>query len=400
VLQVGVKHQQWRFGCCPPARMQQHQRVKEATFNMKASGICHDAAMLIFRQLVDPTSSTYTYLLADQGQAVLIDPVFEQAERDSALLRELGLQLLATLDTHVHADHITAAWLHRQRHGSRIVLAAAAGAQGADQLLQHGERIPFGQRHLQARATPGHTNGCLSYVLDDQSMAFTGDALLIRGCGRTDFQQGSPEALFASVRQQLFTLPPQCLLYPAHDYRGLTCSSVAEEVRFNPRLGGDANMADFSGYMQHLGLPHPKLIDRAVPANLQCGRPESDAPQAMDWAPLSYTFGGVWEIGADALAERLGSVQLVDVREPPEYTDTLGHIAGARLVPLGELGLRAGELDKAQPVVTVCRSGTRSAQACVLLTKAGFGQVANLAGGLLRWHAAGLPVVGGPAENA
>ena len=353
--------------------------------------------MLVFRQLFDPTSSTYTYLLADGGQAVLIDPVFEQVRRDTALLRELGLVLVATLDTHVHADHVTAAWLHRQRCGSSICLSGAAGAQGADRLLGSGDEVSFGSRHLQARATPGHTLGCTSYVLDDQSVAFTGDALLIRGCGRTDFQQGSATQLFASVHDQLFTLPPQCLIYPGHDYRGITVSSVAEETRFNPRLGGSASAADFAGYMGHLGLPHPKLIDIAVPANLRCGQPldASTAGAEPAWAPLRFTFGGVWEIDPDTLHERLHQVQLVDVREASEFDDALGHIAGARLLPLASLARSAPLLDPGRPVVTVCRSGTRSAQACVLLAKAGFKDCANLAGGMLRWRAQGLPVQGG-----
>lgn len=357
---------------------------------------------LVFRQLFDPASSTYTYLLADAGEALLIDPVFEQVRRDGALLRELGLKLVATLDTHVHADHVTGAWLLRQRCGSRIALAAAAGADGVDQPLSHGDRVRFGARHLEVRATPGHTNGCLSYVLDDHSMAFTGDALLIRGCGRTDFQQGSPEALFRSVREQLLTLPDGCLLYPAHDYRGLTVTSVAEERRYNPRLGGDANVTDFAGYMNHLGLPHPKLMDVAVPANLRCGRPADDAtaPGEPDWAPVTSTFGGLWEIAPAALEERLAGgaappVQVVDVREPAEFDDALGHVPGARLLPLAELAARLDELDRGRPVVAVCRSGTRSAQATLLLQKAGFPQVANLAGGMLRWRAEGLAVEGG-----
>jgi sulfur dioxygenase len=354
--------------------------------------------MFTFRQLFDPTSSTYTYVLADGGQALLIDPVLEQAERDAALLRELGLVLHATLDTHVHADHVTAAWLHRQRLGSRILVSGAAGASGADRLLAHGDAVPFGGRALQVRATPGHTAGCLTYTLDNQEMAFTGDALLIRGCGRTDFQQGSAEHLFRSVHEQVFTLPGRCLLYPGHDYRGLTASSVDEERRYNPRLGGSASVGDFTGYMNHLGLPHPKQIDRAVPANLRCGQLDDAAAAASaspGWAPLSFTFGGIWEIAPDALAEIAGQVQLVDVREPSEFNDALGHIAQARLLPLAELGARRGELDATRPVVTVCRSGTRSAQACVLLARAGFAQVANLAGGMLRWRATGLPVVGG-----
>ena len=353
---------------------------------------------LVFRQLFDPPSSTYSYLLGDAaaGEALIVDPVFEHARRDAALLRELGLRLVATLDTHVHADHVTGAWLLRQRCGGQIALAAAAGAANADRLLQHGDRVAFGTRHLEVRATPGHTNGCLTYVLDDHRMAFTGDALLIRGCGRTDFQQGSPQRLYRSVHEQILSLPAGCLLYPAHDYRGLTVTSVAEERQYNPRLGGEVNEADFTGYMNNLGLPHPKLIDIAVPANLQCGRPaQSDAlPPDPAWAPLTYTFGGIWEIQPSALEERGLEVQIVDVREPAEFTDALGHIPGARLLPLSQLPQRLAELDRQRPVVTVCRSGARSAQAVVLLHKAGLADVANLAGGMLRWRAEGQRVEG------
>src|SRR5262245_13897633 len=164
---------------------------------------------MIFRQLFDPQSSTYTYLLADGGarEALLIDPVFEQARRDAALIEELGLRLKWTLETHVHADHVTGAWLLKEKLGSRIASSSTSGAEGADKYVQPGERIAFGKRHLEARATPGHTAGCLTYVLDDGSMAFTGDALLIRGCGRTDFQEGDPGRLFRSVRSQIFSLP-------------------------------------------------------------------------------------------------------------------------------------------------------------------------------------------------
>ena len=362
--------------------------------------------MLIFRQLFDPVSSTYTYLLGDaaSGEAVLIDPVYEHERRDRALLRELGLRLVATLDTHVHADHVTGAWLLKQRCGSQILLSAQAGAAQADRLLQHGDTVPFGSRHLQVRATPGHTNGCLSYVLDDHSMAFTGDSLLIRGCGRTDFQQGSAPMLFRSVREQILSLPPTCLLYPGHDYRGLTVTSVAEELRFNPRLGGEVDAGDFAGYMQNLGLPHPKLMDIAVPANLRCGQPDGPAslPSEPDWAPLTFTFGGIWEIQPAVLQEctagrHAGDIQVIDVREPAEFSDALGRIAGARLLPLSDLSQRMGEIDRSRPVVTVCRSGARSAQAVVLLQNAGFTALANLAGGMLRWRAEALPVETAPA---
>ncbi len=354
---------------------------------------------MIFRQLFDPQSSTYTYLLADERSrhALLVDPVFEQARRDSALIDELGLKLAWTLETHVHADHVTAAWLLRERLGSRIALSAASGAEGADRWLRHGDRVDFGKRWLEVRATPGHTDGCITYVVDDCKAALTGDALLIRGCGRTDFQQGSAQTLYRSVHEQIFSLPDGCLLYPAHDYRGLTVTSVNEEKLYNPRLGGQILKDDFVGYMQHLGLAHPKQMDIAVPANLRCGRPQEPARDAgtQDWAPLTYTFAGIWEVQPQWLEEHAREVQLLDVREPSEFDGSLGHVPGAVLMPIGTIGERAAELDKGRPIVTICRSGARSAQATVLLAKAGFTRVANLSGGMLRWRAQRYPVDGG-----
>jgi len=356
---------------------------------------------MIFRQLFDPQSSTYTYLLGDEHAraAVLIDPVFEQVRREAALIAELGLKLQWTLETHVHADHVTGAWLLRRRLGSRIALARASGAAGADRLLEAGDRVTFGDRFLAVRATPGHTAGCVTYVLDDESMAFTGDCLLVRGTGRTDFQQGDAAALYRSVHEQIFTLPDTCLLYPAHDYRGLTVSSVGEEKRFNPRLGGAVGLGDFTGHMQNLKLAHPKKIDVAVPANLRCGRPENDRFAAADpgWAPLTYSFAGIWEIQPQALEEYDGPLQILDVRESDEFQGPLGHIDGAILIPLGELAARAGELRRDRPIVAVCRAGSRSAQAINLLQQAGFTDIANLAGGMLRWRAEGHEVVGGSA---
>jgi glyoxylase-like metal-dependent hydrolase (beta-lactamase superfamily II)/rhodanese-related sulfurtransferase len=331
--------------------------------------------MLIFRQLFDPPSGTYTYLLGDgrSGEALLIDPVFEQARRDGALVRELGLRLLFTLETHIHADHVTGAWLLKQRVGSRIALSAAGGA------------------------TPGHTSGCVTYVLDDLTMAFTGDCLLIRGCGRTDFQQGDARRLYRSVHEQIFSLPPTCLVYPGHDYRGLTASSVGEEIRFNPRLGGTVGVEDFAGHMAHLNLPHPKQIDVAVPANLNCGRIDDPKTALTDpvWAPLTYTFAGIWEVQPEWLEENADRVQIVDVREPDEFNGPLGRIAGARLIPLGELAGRIGELGRDRPVVAVCRAGSRSARATAILQQAGLSEIANLAGGMLRWRDQGHAVQGG-----
>ena len=354
--------------------------------------------MLVFRQLFDQQSSTYTYLLGDApgGKAVLIDPVFEQARRDAALLEELGLSLVATLETHIHADHVTGAWLLRRAMGAKIMLAKESAAAGADRYLGQDDIIAFGTRRLAVRATPGHTNGCLTYVLDDQSMAFTGDCLLIRGSGRTDFQQGSAAALYHSVHSQIFSLPEHCLLYPAHDYRGLTVTSVAEERRFNPRLGGEIAPADFSLFMQNLKLAHPKLIDIAVPGNLRCGQPEHEpGPPAPGWAHVRVNFAGIPEIDPHGLEEHAAELQILDVRQPEEFTGPLGHIIGAKLLPLGELEARIGELSQERPIVAVCRAGGRSAQAISILQKHGYGNVLNLAGGMLRWHAQMHPVEGG-----
>ena len=359
--------------------------------------------MLIFRQLFDPQSSTYTYLVGDSASraAVLIDPVFEQVRRDAALVDELGLKLLATLETHVHADHVTGASLLKQRTGSNIMVSKTGGALGADRYLVQDDVIAFGSRRLLVRATPGHTSGCVTYVLDDSSMAFTGDCLLIRGSGRTDFQDGDPAAMYRSVREQIFALPADCLLYPAHDYRGLTVTSVAEERRFNPRLGGDIAVGDFAGYMKNLRLAHPRLLDVAVPANLHCGRPEAcegqDPSADPSWAPLRYSFAGVWEIDPHGLEEFSGPVQILDVREEDEFIGPLGHIEGAVLIPLGQLAERVEELKRDQPVVAVCRAGSRSAQATAILQQAGFSEIANLNGGMLRWRAEGYPVEGGSA---
>ena len=286
----------------------------------------------------------------------------------------------------------------KQKLGAQIALSAQSGAEGADRLLQDGDRVAFGKRSLEVRATPGHTNGCVTYVLDDESMAFTGDCVLIRGSGRTDFQQGDARSLYRSVRARVFSLPDSCLLYPAHDYRGLTVTSVAEEKKFNPRLGGEIAEADYAGYMKNLDLPHPKKIDEAVPANLRCGKPGNETgalPSEPTWAPLRFTFSGVWEIEPNWLEENLASVRVLDVREPNEFSGPLGHIRGATLLPLGELAARAGELPRDKPIVAVCRAGSRSAHATAILQKAGFTEFANLPGGMLRWRAEGRGVEGG-----
>lgn len=351
---------------------------------------------MIFRQLFDQTSSTYSYLLGDDstGQAVLIDPVFEKHGRDLALIRELDLKLVAVLDTHCHADHVTGAWLMKQALGPAVKIGAAAvyQAQNIDLPLVAGAIVEFGGQSLQVRATPGHTAGCLSFVLGQQQAVFSGDALLVRGAGRTDFQQGDPALLFQSIRDQLFTLPDACLVYPAHDYEGRELSTIGEERRHNPRIGGGAREEDFVGYMRNLGLPHPKQMASAVPANLRAGRPEQQPDErSADWGPVIATYAGVPEIGAEWVAGNRAKVQLVDVRSAVEFDGELGHLRGSRLVPLDQLRERAGELSQDSPVVVICQTGKRSALGALILRKAGFARVANLAGGMLRWRELGLP---------
>lgn len=349
---------------------------------------------MLFRQLFDQVSSTYTYLLADERsrEAVIVDPVFERHARDAALIRELGLTLVFTLDTHCHADHVTGAWRMKDALGSQIGLAAAVGAENVDRALSHGDVVRFGGETLEVRATPGHTDGCLSFVTADHAMVFTGDALLVRGAGRTDFQQGSASLLFRSIREQLFTLPDDCVVYPAHDYEGRTSSTIGEERSFNPRIGGKAREEDFVGYMQNLGLPHPKQLAVALPANLRSGQPESgEAPRAPDWGPVATTYAGMPEIAPEWVALHRDAVHVLDVRSAAEFDGALGHLDGAQLLPLDELRARVSEVPTERPVVIVCETGRRSGLATIILQKAGLERVANVAGGMLHWRELGLP---------
>ena len=349
---------------------------------------------MLFRQFFDQVSSTYTYLLADEHtrEAVLVDPVFEQHARDAALLRELGLTLVCTLDTHCHADHVTGAWLMKMTLGSKVGLSRKYEAKNVDLPLSDSDVVRFGDRSLEVRATPGHTIGCVSLVADDQSVVFTGDALLVRGAGRTDFQQGDPRLLFRSIRERLLTLPDECIVYPAHDYEGRTSSTIGEERTFNPRIGGVAREEDFVGYMNNLGLPHPKKLAIALPANMRAGEPEDGKPPAKpEWGPVVTTYAGVAEIPAEWVAAHRSDVHVLDVRSPAEFEGELGHLRGAQLIPLDELRSRLSEVRADKPVVVVCQTGKRSSLGAGILGRAGVARVANVAGGMIRWREIGLP---------
>ena len=243
---------------------------------MSGGSIIHYGAPIGFKQLFDDDSSTYTYLLWDKDSkdAIIVDPVDIQVDRDIKEVTELGLNLVFGVNTHAHADHITGTHLLKQRiSGLQSVIAKSSGA-AADIHTESGDRIAFGHRHLEVRSTPGHTNGCLSYVADDQSFVLTGDALLIQGCGRTDFQGGSAATLYDSIHTQLFTLPSSTVVYPAHDYMGRTSSTIGNEKETNPRLGIDKTKEQFIDVMANLNLAYPKKIDVAVPANMRCGVPD------------------------------------------------------------------------------------------------------------------------------
>lgn len=227
---------------------------------------------MIFHQLFESETSTYTYLLGCPvtHRALLIDPVASEVEAYTALLERLGLSLFYTLETHVHADHITGSGLLKERLGSHSIVHQAAGTLCPDLLVSDGVRLQMGSIEWQVLHTPGHTQSCVSYHFHDR--VFTGDALLIGGCGRTDFQQGNPGQLYDSIHQKLFTLPPDTLVYPGHDYQGLTVSSIRQEIQKNSRLGPGVDRSAFIQLMNHLDLPLPKHIHAAVPANLACGK--------------------------------------------------------------------------------------------------------------------------------
>ena len=223
--------------------------------------------------MFDRESCTYTYLLADEKtrEAVLVDTVCDLHERDLALVEQLEIKVKYLLETHIHADHVTGAGKIKPRTRARLVLGAASRHPQADILLKDGETLAFGRHTIKALATPGHTESCTSYLCRDK--LFTGDALFIRGCGRTDFQGGSPQKLYHSVHKKIYALPDSTAVYPGHDYNGHTRSSVGEEKKFNPRLNLRNSPEDFCRIMDNLNLPRPRLMDEAVPQNLNCLEP-------------------------------------------------------------------------------------------------------------------------------
>lgn len=240
---------------------------------------------MVFRQLFDPISSTYTYLLGckHSQQAVLIDPVLAHAERDWALCKELGFKLSYALETHIHADHITGARKLKALSGCQIAGPQAESLSCYDVGIVEGTELKVGTIRLQALHTPGHTPTHFAYLVhsDTHAMVFTGDALLIDGCGRTDFQGGDAATLYRSITEKIFSLPDETLVYPGHDYQGRKVSSVLQEKTRNPRLGGGKTCEEFIRIMSELHLPRPTMMDYAVPGNRSCGQCPPDIPPEL-----------------------------------------------------------------------------------------------------------------------
>lgn len=236
---------------------------------------------MIFRQLFEPISSTCTYLFGceETGQAVLVDPVLPAWQRDLEELKRLHLKLFCTLDTHIHADHISAAATLKRETGSRIAHPACDGLDCVDHPVQEGQPVSVGGLSLEPLFTPGHTDGHHAYRIGERLL--TGDALLIDGCGRTDFQNGDAANLYHSIHEKLFSLPDETLVYPAHDYEGRRVSSIAQEKARNPRLRGDTSLDAFVKIMDEMDLPYPKFIDYALPGNRRCGVCQPDVPDNL-----------------------------------------------------------------------------------------------------------------------
>jgi sulfur dioxygenase len=347
---------------------------------------------IIFHQLFEAQSSTYTYILADKEtrEAAIIDPVIETVDRDLKLIEELNLKLMYVLDTHIHADHVTGAGEIRKRTGAKTAVSQLAKVSCVDIELEDGQELLLGSKKIRVIATPGHTNTCLTFAF--QGMLFTGDALLIRGCGRTDFQQGSADKLFESVREKLFSLPNETVVYPGHDYRGQTSTTIGLEKQHNPRLKVTITKDEFKKIMSEMKLAHPKKIHEALPANMACGVPKDSRvlhPQVVDGIPEV----SVQDIYMHVESVKEKKLRLIDVRRTDEFNGELGHIAGAELITLGhELNQVLENGDRNQEIVFICRSGGRSGTATAVSIKLGYKYTANMIGGMIKWNEEKQPV--------
>ena len=305
---------------------------------------------LLVKQLYDRESCTYTYLLIDPStqEGAIIDPVLELFDRDMQLINELGIELLYTIETHAHADHVTSSGKIRQATGAKIVFGENSEIPAIDVELKDGESLKLGHYQIRAISTPGHTAACTCYFVD--GMLFSGDTLLIRGCGRTDFQDGNPAMLYDNITQKLFTLADETIVYPAHDYNGRMNSTIGEEKRWNPRLGNNRDKQSFVDLMNNLDLDMPKRINEAVPANTSVGI--NFSPKQYLWH--DFDMNDLWEVCQNLPENTL----IIDNRTAEEYAK--GHVPGSVNIPMGTENNNLEEIKNHDNVYIYCRSGRRA----------------------------------------
>lgn len=360
---------------------------------------------MIFKQLFDKLSFTYTYFIADptSKDAIFIDPVDTNIALYRSMLNEGNFQLKYSIETHVHADHVTASGLLREETGAQTAVGFFCGAESADHQLHDGDLFEFADsEQIHVIATPGHTPGSCSFLWRDR--IFTGDTLFIGGCGRTDFQGGDSGQLYDSITQRLLTLPDETLVYPGHDYKGNWVSNIVQERTTNPRIAGKTR-EEFIEIMDNLNLPKPKLIDIAVPANRYCGLEEEEALQMAgseaERIDPSHERRGVQgiinnakkniqQIDLDTAKQWLETkdITLIDVREIAEFNN--GHIEGAIHIPRGEIKhnvvTQSETSDKSRCYLLYCASGNRSALAAMTMKNMGYNNTASLIGGYVAWR--------------
>lgn len=345
---------------------------------------------MLFRELNRSRCKTYLIACERTKKAALVDPVRDRIDRYLALLAYYGLTLELCIDTHTHADHRTGCCDLADLTGARVVMHRRAPTPRVDLHVEDGQVLPVGEVTLRVLFTPGHTPDGISLYVQDRVL--TGDTLLVRGTGRADFAGGDPGAQYDAITGKLFALPDETLVFPAHDYRGNTHSTIGEEKRLNPRVAGRTR-EQYIDLMNHLGLPLPDKIQEVLQPNQSAL--DDDRLRFPTLAELNQVLQRTPAEVAELLRAPSGSAPLLlDVREAEEYGGELGHIHGSLLVPLRELPQRAGDLNayKDRPIIVVCRAGVRSTTAAGILHGLGFERVANLKGGMLDWNEQGLPV--------
>lgn len=343
---------------------------------------------MIFQELNGTQCKTYLVACDNTREAVLIDPVREKTERYLAFLAYQDLRLKVIIDTHTHADHGTASFELQRLIGAKLIMHRRAPVPRVDKHVDDGDEIVVGDLEFQVLYTPGHTPDSISLYVDDR--VFTGDVLLIRGTGRADFVGGDAGQQYDAIMQRLFVLPDETLIFPGHDYRGNTQSTIAEEKRSNPRLAGRSR-AEYIELMNSIKFPLPDKIQEVLQPNQTAIDDDRTA------FPALAELNRVRQLTPEEVYAQLKKKQppvLLDVREPNEYTGELGHIPGSRLIPLRDLAQRVSEIEayKDKPIVAICRAGVRSSTAAAILTGIGFEQVSNLKGGMLDWNDRKFPV--------